>query len=115
MSHPETLTDFLRKVECAANPIKDQIFGCPDDRVRHRTDELASRGHPETIGDRTHDIGSSMTNIKRFAGSTFLLGLIGLVAGCLVGPREGYYDGNHHRYYHANGWHDCAERDEHCR
>jgi hypothetical protein len=55
-----------------------------------------------------------MRNTKRIATSTFLLGLIGLVVGCMVGPREGYYDGDHHRYYHQNGWHDCAERDEHC-
>jgi hypothetical protein len=58
--------------------------------------------------------GWSMRNTMRIATSTFLLGLIGLVVGCMVGPREGYYDGGHHRYYHENGWHDCAERDEHC-
>ena len=56
-----------------------------------------------------------MKNTKRIAASTFLLGLIGLVVGCMVGPREGYYDSDHHRYYHENGWHDCADRDEHCR
>jgi hypothetical protein len=55
-----------------------------------------------------------MTNTKRIANRTFLLALIGLVASCVLGPREGYYDGNHHRYYHENGWHDCTDRDEHC-
>ena len=55
-----------------------------------------------------------MKNTKRIATSTFLLGLIGLVVGCMVGPREGFYDSDHHRYYHENGWHDCADRDEHC-
>jgi hypothetical protein len=55
-----------------------------------------------------------MKNTKRIATSTFLLGLIGLVVGCMVGPREGNYDSDHHRYYHENGWHDCADRDEHC-
>jgi hypothetical protein len=55
-----------------------------------------------------------MKNTRRIAASTFLLGLIGLVVGCMVGPREGAYDGDHHRYYHENGWHDCADRDEHC-
>jgi hypothetical protein len=56
-----------------------------------------------------------MINTKRIATGTFLLGLIGLVVGCMVGPREGYYDSAQHRYYHENGWHDCADRDEHCR
>jgi hypothetical protein len=56
-----------------------------------------------------------MKTTKRLAASTFLLGIIGLVAGCIVGPREGYYDRDQHRYYHENGWHDCADRDEHCR
>jgi hypothetical protein len=55
-----------------------------------------------------------MINTKRMVTSTFLLGLIGLVVGCMVGPREGYYDSDHHRYYHESGWHDCADRDEHC-
>ena len=56
-----------------------------------------------------------MTNIKHIATSSFLCALIGLVAGCFPGPREGYYDGDHHRYYHENGWHDCADHDEHSR
>ena len=55
-----------------------------------------------------------MKNTKRIATSAFLLGLIGLFVGCMGGPREGYYDSDHHRYYHENGWHDCADRDEHC-
>ena len=55
-----------------------------------------------------------MKNTKRIAASSLLFVLMGLVSGCLVGPREGYYDGNHHRYYHENRWHDCGERDEHC-
>jgi hypothetical protein len=43
-----------------------------------------------------------------------LLGLMVLASACVVAPREGYYDGSHHRYYHENAWHDCGERDEHC-
>jgi hypothetical protein len=31
------------------------------------------------------------------------------------GYREGYYDRDHHRYYHEHAWHDCVDRDEHCR
>ena len=56
-----------------------------------------------------------MTNANRIAKSTFLLGLIGLVLGCAVAPNEGYYDRDHHRYYHESGWHECANGDEHCR
>ncbi len=55
-----------------------------------------------------------MTNTKRIAKCTFLLGLIGLVLGCMVAPTEGYYDRGNHRYYHENGWHACVSRDEHC-
>ncbi len=56
-----------------------------------------------------------MKNIKSIAQSTFLFGLIGLVMGCVVTPNEGYYDRDHHRYYHESGWHECGDRDEHCR
>ena len=50
-----------------------------------------------------------------------MLGLIALSTACVVaeprgGYHEGYYDRDHHRYYHENGWRDCGgERDEHCR
>jgi hypothetical protein len=49
-----------------------------------------------------------------------MLGLITLSSACVVagpggGYREGYYDRDQHRYYHENSWHDCGERDEHCR
>ena len=50
----------------------------------------------------------------------FMLGLIALSSACVVaeprdGYREGYYDRDHHRYYHEHGWRDCGDRDEHCR
>lgn len=51
----------------------------------------------------------------RLAASSFVLAMMGLMASCIVAPREGYYDRDHHRYYHENGWHDCGERDDHCR
>jgi hypothetical protein len=44
-----------------------------------------------------------------------LLGLILLTPGCVVEPREGYYDRDHHRWYHEHAWHECGDRDEHCR
>jgi hypothetical protein len=56
-----------------------------------------------------------MINIQRIAKGGFLLGLIGLVMGCVVAPNEGYYDRDHHRYYHERSWHDCGDHDDHCR
>ena len=50
------------------------------------------------------------------------------VSGCVVAPpdggvryrtgvtvREGYYDRDHHRWYHDNRWVNCDRRDVHCR
>jgi hypothetical protein len=72
-----------------------------------------------------------MTSFKPIAQVSFsLLGLMLLASGCVVEPRgehdryydrggepsEGYYDRDHHRYYHEHGWRDCREHDdEHCR
>jgi hypothetical protein len=60
-------------------------------------------------------VGAFMKNSLSLIKGSFLLALITLASACVVAPREGYYDGNHHRYYHENAWHDCGERDEHCR
>lgn len=30
------------------------------------------------------------------------------------GYKEGYYDREHHRWWHENAWHDCVESDVHC-
>jgi hypothetical protein len=59
-----------------------------------------------------------MTNIQRILRGGMLLGLIALSSACVVagpGYHEGYYDRDHNRYYHENAWHDCGERDDHCR
>jgi len=56
-----------------------------------------------------------MKNAVRIARNTLIVGLIAFASGCVIAPREGYYDGNHHRYYHENAWHDCGDHDEHCR
>jgi hypothetical protein len=58
-----------------------------------------------------------MTDRLTIVVGSFLLGLILLAtSGCVVEPREGYYDHPHHRYYHEHGWHECGEHDEHwCR
>ena len=59
-------------------------------------------------------------NMKSIGLSGGILALlIGVVSGCVIAPRdgyrEGYYDRDHHRYYHERAWHDCGERDDHCR
>lgn len=44
-----------------------------------------------------------------------LCGMVMLASGCVVAePREGYYDRDHHRWYHEHAWVGCNERDEHC-
>jgi len=43
-----------------------------------------------------------------------LLGLIFLMPACAVEPREGYFDRDHHRWYHEHAWQTCGENDEHC-
>ena len=43
-----------------------------------------------------------------------------LASGCVYErdrdhePGEGYYDHEHHRWYHEHGWVVCDERDVHC-
>jgi len=63
-----------------------------------------------------------MTNTQKIFRGVLVLGLIALSPACVVretgyheGYREGYYDRDHHRYYHEHAWHDCVDRDEHCR
>jgi hypothetical protein len=55
---------------------------------------------------------------RRIAQVTLLaLGLIVLAQGCVVVPpyhREGFYDHDHHRWWHNHAWVACGERDEHC-
>lgn len=59
-----------------------------------------------------------MKNTLTLAKGSFLLGLIVLASACVVTPREpheGYYDSDHHRYYHERAWHECGEHDNYCR
>jgi hypothetical protein len=46
-----------------------------------------------------------------------LLGLMLVVPGCVIEPREGFYDRDHHRWWHEHGWRECGDgdRDDHCR
>ena len=67
--------------------------------------------------------------IKRLTVPTILAlaGVMLNLTGCVVhdretvhdggyakGYEEGYYDRDHHRYWHESAWHDCVEHDEHC-
>ena len=61
-----------------------------------------------------------MTNTQGIIRGSILLGLIALSSACVIaeprdGYREGYYDRDHHRYYHERAWRECREHDEHCR
>jgi hypothetical protein len=47
-------------------------------------------------------------------GMLLLAGLTLFASGCVVEPREGYWDRDHHRWYHEHAWHDCEEHDVHC-
>jgi hypothetical protein len=57
-----------------------------------------------------------MAMLPRLAQALLLmLGLTVLVSGCVVEPVEGFYDRDHHRWWHEHQWHECGEHDEHCR
>jgi len=57
-----------------------------------------------------------MMTILRMIVGGFLMSAFMLSSGCIVSePREGYYDHEHHRYYHEHTWHECVEHDAYCR
>jgi hypothetical protein len=58
-----------------------------------------------------------MKSIKPVAfGSCLLSVLVMFLSGCVIAPqREGYYDRDHHRYWHDHGWVNCGPDDPHCR
>jgi hypothetical protein len=57
-----------------------------------------------------------MKNMLRIGQFSFLLGLLTFTSACVVsGPREGYYDQDHARYYHEHAWHSCGESNDNCR
>ncbi len=55
-----------------------------------------------------------MNNVQQIARGFYLTVLLGSVVGCVVVPAEGYYDRDHHRYYHDHAWHDCGAHDGFC-
>lgn len=57
-----------------------------------------------------------MVKTRRVVRGGFLVGLLALLAACIVAePRDGYYDRDHHRYYREHAWHECGEHDAYCR
>ena len=57
-----------------------------------------------------------MKNAIRLAIGTLFLSIAAFTAGCVVAPpNEGYYDRDHHRYYHEHVWVSCGRDDDHCR
>lgn len=72
-----------------------------------------------------------MNGSNRFGSGVFILvSLMFCLSGCVVhdrevvhhddgggyeqGYKEGYYDREHHRWWHDKAWHDCVENDIHC-
>jgi hypothetical protein len=56
-----------------------------------------------------------MTLSKTLLQTVFLaMGFAFLAQGCVIEPHDGYYDHEHHRWYHEHQWHECMEHDEHC-
>jgi len=66
-----------------------------------------------------------MRNFRLFAPmSLIVLANTFMLSGCVVDrehvverehqPTEGYYDREHHRWYHENAWVMCDDRDPHC-
>jgi hypothetical protein len=56
-----------------------------------------------------------MKNAVNLTRGGILLALLAWTTACVIAPREGYYDRDHHRYYHDHEWHDCRDHDEFCR
>lgn len=56
--------------------------------------------------------------------SLVMLAPVFMLSGCVVDrehtvreepvPAEGYYDREHHRWYHEHAWVVCDDRDPHC-
>jgi hypothetical protein len=39
---------------------------------------------------------------------------LALTTACNGEPHEGFYDREHHRWFHEHRWQECAEHDVHC-
>lgn len=56
----------------------------------------------------------AMNFLKNVVQGGMMVALVAVSTGCVVEPRDNYYDHDHHRYYHEHVWHECGERDDHC-
>jgi hypothetical protein len=58
-----------------------------------------------------------MTSKRIGRAMLLLLALMLAASGCVIEPREGFYDRDHHRWWHEHTWRECGDRDreEHCR
>ena len=56
-----------------------------------------------------------MNSIKTLVQGVMAAGTILMATGCVVEPREAYYDHEHNRYYHEHAWHECGEHNDFCR
>jgi hypothetical protein len=75
-----------------------------------------SQGRPFARRIEGYEPGGVMKGIKRIAlGSCLLAVMSMLLSGCYVENREGYYDHEHHRYWHEHTWVPCGDADPHCR
>ncbi len=63
----------------------------------------------------SHQRRTGMKRIRTAIQGVLLVGSAMLATGCIVEPRNDYYDHDHHRYYHEHSWHDCGDHDDHCR
>ncbi len=55
-----------------------------------------------------------MNHAKKIVLGGMALALF-MASGCVVEPRNDYYDHDDHRYYHEHAWHECGEHDDHGR
>jgi len=56
-----------------------------------------------------------MNSIKTLIQGVLAAGTVLLATGCIVEPRNDYYDHEHNRYYHEHAWHECGEHNDYCR
>lgn len=57
----------------------------------------------------------SMSKLRVLLSGILLGVMVANLSGCVVAePREGYYDHDHHRWYHEHAWHPCEEPGAHC-
>jgi len=78
---------------------------------------MAPRAHTRgRIDGATYKFSAEhqVNKLRRVAQTSVVLAIL-LATGCVIEPRESYYDRDHHRYYHDHSWHDCGEHDDHCR